>query len=433
MPEGVRNGKLLLAVSGGIDSMVMVHLAHKVGITMGVAHCNFGLRGAASDMDQALVHDWCLQNGVAFHTTRFETKEYAAEWKKGTQETARILRYEWFDALRQEFGYCRTATAHHANDNAETLLINLFRGTGIQGLHGIVADNGMVLRPMLFATREQILAYAKEENIAWREDESNASDDYSRNAIRHNVIPEVEKLFPNVVANLNESIKRFAEAEQLYNGAIATQRKKLVEKRGNDYYIPIRKLRHISPLGTICYELMQPYGFTAAQTPQIIKLLDAEAGRYVTSATHRVIRDRDFLVVTTVATEMTDMIQVESVPCEVYTGGGSFHFALKDRPEVLPTDNHIACVDASALIFPLILRRWRTGDYLYPLGMGMKKKKVSRLLIDQKVPLHIKEHIWVLECNKRIVWVAGIRLDERFKVRPGTKDVVIIEKRSNSN
>lgn len=433
MPEAVRTGKLLFAVSGGVDSMVMAHLAHKVGITMAVAHCNFGLRGVASDMDQALVHDWCLQNGVPFHTAKFQTKEYAAEWKKGTQETARILRYEWFDNLKQEFGYCRTATAHHANDNAETLLINLFRGTGIQGLHGIVADSGTILRPMLFATREQILAYAKEENIEWREDESNASDDYSRNAIRHNVIPEVKKLFPNLVANLNESIKRFGEAEEIYSKAIEVQRKKLVEKRGNDHYLPIRKLRYISPLSTICYELMQPYGFTAAQTPQILKLLDAEAGRYITSATHRVIRDRDFLVVTTVATEMTDMIQVEGLPCEVHTGDGSFHFTIKARPEVLPTDNNIACVDASTLTFPLILRRWRTGDYLYPLGMGMKKKKVSRLLIDQKVPLHKKDHIWVLECNKRIVWVAGIRLDERFKVKSTTREVVVIEQRIGPN
>lgn len=429
MHEAVRNGRVLLAVSGGLDSMVMAHLFCQAGITIGVAHCNFGLRGAASDMDQALVNDWCLQNGVPFHTTRFETKGYAAEWKKGTQETARILRYEWFDTLRQEFGYCRTATAHHANDNAETLLINLFRGTGIQGLHGIVPDNGQVIRPLLFASRADIQTYAHQEHIAWREDESNASDDYSRNAIRHHVIPEVEKLFPNVVGNINESIKRFAEAELLYAKAIDAQRKKLIEKRGNDYYLPIRKLRHVTPLHTICYELLQPFGFTAAQVPQVIKLLGAEAGRYVMSSTHRVIRDREFLVITTVAAHSTDMVQVEGVPCLVQVDTFDFHFTIKERPEVIPTERSIAYLDANAITFPLVLRRWRIGDYLYPLGMGMKKKKVSRLLIEQKIPLHAKEHIWVLECNKRLLWVAGIRPDERFKVTAATQQVLVIEKR----
>lgn len=424
----MQNGKILLAVSGGVDSMVMAHLFHKCGIIFGIAHCNFGLRGAASDMDEALVHDWCLQYDVPFHTTKFETKKYSGEWKKGTQETARILRYEWFNELRQEFGYVRTATAHHANDNVETLLINLFRGTGIQGLHGISPDNGKIIRPLLFAERAEIMEYALTEEISWRDDESNANDDYTRNAIRHNLIPEIQKMFPGVISSINESIHRFAEAEILYNKAVADQRKKLLEKRGNDYYLAIRKLQHVEALNTICYELLQLFGFTALQMPQVIKLLSAEAGKYVTSGTHRVIRDRNFLIVTTVTSSSTDMIPVEGVPCKIEVEKFDFHFLVKEKPSTVSTDANIAFIHADALTFPLTLRRWRTGDYFYPLGMGMKKKKVSRLLIEHKVPIHDKEHVWVLECNKRIVWVAGIRLDERFKITLATQRVLVVER-----
>lgn len=419
---------LLLAVSGGVDSMVALELLRGCSIPFAVAHCNFGLRGAASDMDEALVRDRCLQAGVVCHTTRFATKESAAEWKKGTQETARILRYEWFEALRQEFGYVRTVTAHHANDNVETLLMNLFRGTGMQGLHGILPVNGNLVRPLLFATREDIVAYAIANKVAWRDDESNASDDYLRNAIRHNVIPEVQKLFPGVVGNVNESIARFAEAEQLYNRAVQADIKKLIEVRGNDHYIAVRKLRYRQPLATICYELLQPFGFNAAQVPQAMALLEAGSGKFILSATHRLIRDRDFLVITTLGPTGVDMIQVHNSPSEIETDRYLFSMTTGDIPAAIPTDNDTACVDADMLTFPLILRRWRIGDYFYPLGMGMKKKKVSRLLIDQKVPLHEKEHVWVLECNKRIVWVAGIRLDERFKLRPGSTKAIMISR-----
>ncbi|GAA4459712.1 tRNA lysidine(34) synthetase TilS [Nemorincola caseinilytica] len=417
---------VLLAVSGGVDSMALLQLFIDSSIPFAVAHCNFGLRGAASDLDEVLVRDRCLQAGVVCHITRFATKEMAAEWKKGTQETARILRYEWFGDLQQEFGYVRTVTAHHANDNVETLLMNLFRGTGIQGLHGILPDNGKLVRPLLWATREQIMEYAVANNITWRDDESNASDDYLRNAIRHNVIPEVQKLFPGMVDNVNGSIGRFAEAEQLYNKAVKAEIVILIEKRGSDHYIAIRKLRHRTPLATICYELLQPFGFTAAQIPQAMALLDAGAGKYMTSGTHRVIRDREFLVITALAPADADMIQVEGAPCTIDTDRYSFSFAIKDVPASIPADKDVAYIDAGAITFPLLLRRWRTGDHLYPLGMGMKKKKVSRLLIDLKVPLHEKEHVWVLECNKRIVWIAGIRPDERFKVRPSTRQVLVV-------
>ncbi len=419
---------VLLAVSGGGDSMVMADLFLKSEIPFAVAHCNFGLRGEASDMDEQLVGEWCIANKIKFHRTRFETKERSAEWKKGTQETARILRYEWFETIRKENKYAKIVTAHHANDNVETLLINLFKGTGISGIHGILPSSGNIIRPLLFATKEVLVAYAVEHNIAYREDASNDTDDYLRNAVRHNVVPAVLQWFPNAVVNVNESIERFGEVELLYKKAIARERKKLVEKRGQDYYIPILKLRHCEPLATICYELLLPFGFSSAQVPHVLNLLNAETGRYVSSPTHRVIRNRDFLVVTTQPAATADLVIIEAAPCVVDAGKYRFSFSIQPKPKAIPADPNIAYLDMKTLEFPLLVRKWRLGDYFYPFGMKMKKKKVSRLLIDEKIPLHEKEDVRILECNKRIAWVSGIRPDERFKVKETTEQVLVVKR-----
>jgi tRNA(Ile)-lysidine synthase len=417
----------LLAVSGGADSMVLAHLFRDSGITFGIAHCNFGLRAQASDLDEEHVRNWCTQANIPFHIVRFDTKQHKEDWKKGTQETARILRYDWFELIRKENDYARIAIAHHANDNVETLLINLFKGTGINGIHGILPENGKLIRPLLFATKERLTEYVAANDVLYREDESNAGDDYLRNAVRHQLVPAVTRLFPNAIVNVNESISRFAEAGQLFNKAIEKERKKLLEQRGQDYYIPIRKLQHRQPLVTICYELLQPFGFTSAQLPHVLSLLQSDTGRFVASPTHRVIRNRDFLVITTIATAGADMVEIADVPCVIEAGKYRFSFSVKDKPADIPFGADTACIDMDTVTLPLVLRRWRTGDYFYPLGMSMKKKKVSRLLIDQKVPLHEKENIRILECNKRIVWVSGIRLDERFKVKPTTARVLIVK------
>lgn len=418
--------RVLLAVSGGSDSMVMAHLFLNSAIPFAVAHCNFGLRGADSDLDERLVSDWCYRNNVRLHSVRFDTKKTIAEWKMGTQEGARKLRYDWFETLCSEFGYKKIVTAHHANDNVETLLINLFKGTGISGLHGIRPENGNIVRPMLFATKEQIMAYADVHQVVFREDVSNTTDDYLRNDIRHNLIPVIERMFPNAVRNVNDSIVRFAEAEQLYKKAIAEERKKLLQQRGQDYYLPILKLKHRQPLATIIYELLQPFGFSSGQIPQIVNLLQAETGKYVSSGSHRVIKNRDFLIITTLPTEETDFILVSSAPCEIVTPTHKFTFTIADRPAVLSSSPDVACLSAKHISFPLILRRKRTGDYFYPLGMDMKKKKVSRLLIDLKTSLPDKENVWLLECSKRIAWVAGIRIDERYKVTDNTDKVLMV-------
>lgn len=428
-----KNGKqVLLAVSGGIDSMAMATLCLQSDVPFAMAHCNFQLRGEEADKDEQLVTNWCKEHGITFHNVRFDTQAKVDEWKKGIQETARILRYEWLEHIRAEHDYSYIATAHHANDNAETLLMNLFKGTGITGLHGIQAINGYIIRPLLFAPKKDIVAYVQEQQIAYRDDASNATDKYLRNDVRLNLLPVIEKSFPQVIDNLNNSIQRFADAEVLYKRAIEHERKKLIEKRGNDLYIPIRKLQHRTPLNTICYELFTPYGFTAAQVPHIVALLSSESGHYISSATHRVIRNRDFLIITAVATTETDFIAIDTIPAVVQAGNQQYKFAYQDNNTVT-ADNNIAYINAAKLEEPLILRRWKQGDYFYPLGMGMKKKKLSRYMMDKKIPLHEKEQVWVLESNKRIVWVAGHRLDERFKITPATEKVLVVKLQTSKN
>ncbi|MBC7555301.1 MAG: tRNA lysidine(34) synthetase TilS [Taibaiella sp.] len=419
--------RVLLTVSGGIDSMVLAELFLKAGIPFSVAHCNFQLRGNDSLLDEAFVIDWCTANNVERHVTRFETKSRSEEWKKGTQETARILRYEWFEVLRKEHGFAAIVTAHHANDNVETMLINLFKGTGIAGMHGILPVSNNIIRPLLFAKKEEILAYAAENNITHREDSSNASDDYLRNNLRHNVVPAILAAFPNALTAISESIGRFAEAEVLYKKAVNHERKRLLEQRGKDFYIPVFKLMQCQPLATIVYELIGPFGFATAQVGQVISLMNADTGHYITSSSHRIIKNRDFLIITTLPAATADIILIEALPCVVETERYHFSFVLKETPEDLVCPPDTAYIDFEKAEFPLILRKWKIGDYFYPLGMNMKKKKVSRVLINDKIPIHEKEHVWVLESAKRIAWLAGMRLDERFKVRPNTRQVIVVK------
>lgn len=416
---------LLLAVSGGLDSMVMASLFLSCKTDFAVAHCNFGLRGDESDSDEAFVKAWCEDHGIPFFYTRFDTAARAAACGKSIQLTARDLRYEWFHALAAEHQFSAICTAHHADDNAETMLMHLCRGTGIAGLHGIPERNGIIRRPLLFATRSAIQAYATDHNIPYREDSSNVKDDYLRNALRHHILPLIEEWMPGAALRMLETANRIGEAEEIYRKGIEAERKKLVEQRGKDYYIPIKLLKHRSPLATIVYELLLPFGFLPAQVPLALALLDAENGKLIASPTHRLIRNRDFLIITANTPQRADFYPIAETTTEIETSEGSFTFEnLQKPPKDLASGAHIALIDADKIEAPLILRRRKAGDYFYPLGMGMKKKKISRYLTDLKLPLHLKESLWVLEANQRIVWLAGHRLDERFKITPATKNIL---------
>jgi tRNA(Ile)-lysidine synthase len=304
------NCKLLLAISGGLDSIVLVDLVSKTGFDFAIAHCNFQLRGEESTRDENFVKNLGEKYGKEVFVIQFETESFANDNKISIQEAARKLRYDWFEELvhnpwstvhGQPTSHSpftiQLLTAHHANDNVETLLFNFFRGTGISGLHGILPKQGNIIRPLLFAKREAIATYAKENDLDWVEDSSNASDKYSRNYIRHQVVPMMQTIFSNVEDNLLNNIERMGEAEQLYNQAIQLHKSKLLEQKGNEIHIPVLKLKKAVPLNTIVWEIIKDFGFTAYQSNEVIKLLDAENGSFVQSSTHRVILNRNWLII----------------------------------------------------------------------------------------------------------------------------------------
>ena len=422
---------ILLAVSGGADSVVLCDLCYKAGIPFIIAHCNFQLRGEESRRDETFVRSLGTKYNVPVLVKHFDTTAYAANHKLSIQEAARVLRYDWFEYIlkteaQEPLPINVVATAHHADDNIETMLMHFFRGTGIHGLRGMLPKQQKIIRPLLFARKQDLLAYAAEQQLQWVEDSSNASDKYSRNYFRHHVIPLVQQVYTGVENNLLDNLQRFAETEVLYNQAIERYRKKLLEVKGNEVHIPVLKLRHVNPLHTVTFEIVKGYNFSAAQVNDIIGLLHGDTGKYVQSATHRIIRNRSWLIIAPLNNEISNTILIEKDVEEVRYPGGVL--TIKKRPVQrgqVSSDNKVACLDAKYVQFPLILRPWKQGDYFYPLGME-RKKKIARFLIDQKLSATNKEKVWVLEMDKKIIWVAGIRIDNRFKVTDATTRIIQI-------
>lgn len=411
--------RLLLAVSGGADSVVLAHLCHEAGFLFAIAHCNFQLRGAESDRDEAFVRNLGEQLRVPVFVQQFDTQQYIAAHGLSVQEAARELRYNWFfDLLNNgEQPFSRIVTAHHADDNVETLLMHLFRGTGIRGLTGIPVQNDVVVRPLLFARRSEIEEYANEKQLSFVQDSSNFSEQYDRNFIRNKVLPLVREHYPGADENILTSIKRFRSAAAVYCEAVEQKKKKLMEQRGAEWHVPVRKLKKQVPLHTIVYEVIRPFSFTPAQTGEVIRLLDAHTGREVASATHRIIKNRDWIIISPIHAETASMYVVNDINDVVEIPDGIFSFketAVKKELR-FPSDPFEALVDMNKISFPLIIRKWKTGDYFYPLGMR-KKKKLSRFFIDLKLSKTEKENVWVMESNKKIIWLIGYRIDDRVKI-----------------
>ena len=428
---------LLLAVSGGLDSVVLCELSHQAGYDCILAHANFQLRGEESGRDEAFVRDLAKKYQWPLLVKKFETEQYALEHKLSIQVAARELRYAWFreiiaTSVSQQPGPRRIVTAHHLDDNIETLLMNFFKGTGITGLRGILPLQGDLARPLLFAGKEALREFAVAHQLDWVEDSSNSSDKYTRNYFRHQVIPLVRQVFPEAISNLADNTYRFRDIETLYRQSVNRHLQQLLEYRGAEVHIPVLKLKKTEPLHTIAYEIIKEYGFSSQQVGPLIGLLDSDTGKYICSATHRILRNRNWLIITPLQPALAANILIGSVEDRPFFGDRYLTFQLLPfQPEILHAqlkiqNSKFTMLAADAVQFPLLLRRWQPGDYFYPLGMP-KKKKLSRFLIDNKLSLADKEKVWVLEMNKKIVWVVGMRIDHRFRVTPQTRQVLKIE------
>ena len=317
-------------------------------------------------------------------------------------------------------------TAHHADDTIETVLMNFFRGTGIKGLRGIQPKNGKVIRPLLFARRKELEEFVKANQLDYVTDSTNFENEYTRNFFRNKILPSVKEYFHAADENILRNAERFAEVEKLYNEAITLHKKKLLEPKGNEIHIPVLKLRKSTPLHTIVYEIIKGYNFTSHQTEEVIALLDSESGKYISSSTHRIIKNRNWLIIAPVKAADAQIVLIEegenNVQCSMFNVQLS---KVNTANGQLSTANETAMLDANEISFPLLLRKWKQGDYFYPLGMK-KKKKLSRFFIDNKLSKTAKENVWVIESNKKIIWVVGHRIDERFKVTDKTKEVLQI-------
>jgi tRNA(Ile)-lysidine synthase len=433
--------RLLLAVSGGMDSVVLCELCYRSGYDFVLAHANFQLRGSESDRDEEFVKALGKKYDQEVVSKKFDTKEYVSIHKVSVQVAARELRYAWFyelihpqeiEILGDKAQPVCIVTAHHLDDNIETLLMNFFKGTGILGLRGMQFRQGKILRPLLFAKKEELERFALDNHLAWVTDSSNASEKYSRNYFRQQVIPLVQKIFPEAMGNLADNIDRFGEIELLYRRSVDQYKKQLIETRGNEIHIPVLKLKKVAPLATLIYETIKDFNFTASQVSQVVDLLDRESGKYIQSSTHRIIKNRGWLIIAPNQSAIAETILIQEGLKVVDFPNGKIELYRLNSEEVkkndLVTENSVALLDAGKMEFPLILRRWKPGDYFYPLGMK-KKKKIARFLIDIKMSRTEKEKVWVLEMNRKIIWLVGMRIDDRFKIEAITKSILKIEMR----
>ncbi len=415
---------LLLTVSGGMDSMVMLDVMLKAGYKSEVAHCNFNLRGKESDGDALFVKDECRKRGVVCHEKSFDTREYATVKGISIEMAARELRYEWFYLLLKERALNAIVTAHHGDDAVETFFLNLVRGTGIKGLSGIKAVNNKVIRPFLNLSRANIEEYCKENSLQYRHDSSNDEVKHLRNKVRHEIIPLFKEMNPSFFSTMTANFKRLTEVEDLLEAEVRRVRDSFVVEEQGRVLIPISKIDEHLQKSSVLYELLRPYGFNSNVIGDIIKSLSGIPGKQFYSSTHRLIRDRFNLILFENKDIADDELYINS-DVDSIDEPISLRIKIFLKPDdySFSKDTAIAHFDADLIEFPLVLRRWRQGDTFRPLGMkGFKK--LSDFFIDNKLSISDKEDIRILQTGDDIMWIVGMRMDDRFKITRRTKRIL---------
>lgn len=420
---------ILLAVSGGVDSTVMAYLFREAEYSFAIAHCNFGLRGNDSDQDAEFVKNLARSFNVRFFSEKFDTGEFAAQKGLSIQMAARELRYGWFEKIRHENGFDFVATAHHLDDQAETFLINLIRGTGIAGLHGIPVKKGTVIRPLMFAFRNEIMQYARSNRIIFRTDHSNDETKYLRNKIRHELIPMLTGINPEFVHGLTNTIRRIGEFELLGKHALDEWCRNALVPDGNDRKIDLSLLMQSTPVEAYAWALLSPFGFNETQVSNFLGCLGKENRKIFYSPTHRLVKDRGVLAIDPVEHGINDRpVKIPKFARQKRTSKPVplfFHRITDVRGFEIPLNENTASLDFDKLRFPLTVRRWQHGDTFFPFGMK-KRKKVSDFFIDRKFSLKEKEKTWLLCSGNDIVWIIGHRIDHRFRVTTSTREVLCI-------
>ena len=417
----LKNKKLLLAVSGGIDSMVLLDLFYKLRFDICVAHCNFQLRGKESDADEMLVREICQEGYIPYFINSFDTHEFAKENKLSIQLAARKLRYDWFQELLL-LGFDYVLTAHHLDDSLETVLINFSRGTGLEGLTGIPAQNGYVVRPLLPFSRLEIEHFAAENQIQWREDSSNASDKYLRNKIRHSIVPLLKEMNAGFLDSFQNTVQHLQQAESLVDDATRLVYEKVVNEKENQLEINLTQLLKFQNYQAYLYQWLNKYGFSAWN--DINDLVEAQSGKQVFSETHVLLKDREKLILSERKyNNKEEVYTIDSITSKVNI---PLNLTFCKEVNLLETDSNCIFVNEEALKFPLTIRKWQEGDYFYPAGMN-GKKKLSKYFKDEKYSLLDKENQWLLCAEDQIIWIIGKRADNRFIANETTKNLIKIE------
>jgi tRNA(Ile)-lysidine synthase len=418
----LKGKKLLLAVSGGLDSMVLLHLFQQLDYEIVVLHCNFQLRGLESFGDQQFIQEYTSQHNIQLSFTQFDTEAFVNDYKLSIQIAARELRYSWFYEQLEIQDGDYILTAHHADDNLETFFINLSRGTGLDGLTGIPAQNDSIIRPLLPFARKEIEGYATKQDVKWREDSSNASNKYLRNKIRHDLIPILKELNPNFMSSFEKTQGYLQESKELVDDAAVMVFQQVAKENGDEIYFDLNQLLKLANYKSYLYQWLVEFGFTAWD--DIYDLVTNQSGKQVLAPEFRLIKDRDYLILSPISLESNEQEYL------IESGSSKVNFPLNllfsNVDAIGATSNSTIFVDREKLIFPLTLRHWNEGDVFQPFGMEGKSKKVSKLFKDEKLSLIEKENTWLLCSENQVVWVVGIRQDERFRINSKTKNIVKI-------